>query len=110
MQATPAYPILLTELTLSIKLYLWGWVVPTLEKAKVFMSGRSQAVRIPAKFRFVEDEVYIRRDARNGDIILSQSPDSLAEIFEALDTLGTPDDFLTPSDRAQTPPQERSDL
>ena len=79
-----------------------------LEKAKVFMSGRSQAVRIPAQFRFSRDEVSIRRDARNGDIILSQKPDRLEDIFAALDRLGVPDDFLTPSDRAQPPPQERS--
>jgi hypothetical protein len=32
------------------------------EKAKAFMSGRSQAVRIPAEYRFITDEVYIRRD------------------------------------------------
>jgi antitoxin VapB len=81
-----------------------------LEKAKVFMSGRSQAVRIPAQFRFSSKEVYIRRDARNGDIILSQSPGSLQDIFAALDQLGVPDDFLSPSERAQTPPQERPEL
>ena len=81
-----------------------------LEKAKVFMSGRSQAVRIPAQFRFSSNEVYIRRDARNGDIILSQSPGSLQDIFAALDRLGVPDDFLSPSERAQTPPQERPEL
>ncbi len=81
-----------------------------LEKAKVFMSGRSQAVRIPAQFRFSSNEVYIRRDARNGDIILSQSPGSLQDIFAALDQLGVPDDFLSPSERAQTPPQERPEL
>ena len=81
-----------------------------LEKAKVFMSGRSQAVRIPAQFRFARNEVYIRRDAKNGDVILSQSPGSLQEIFAALDELGIPDDFLSPSDRAQTPPQERPEL
>jgi len=83
--------------------------MPQLEKAKVFMSGRSQAVRIPADFRFTSNEVYIRRDPKNGDIILSQSPSSLAEIFAALDKLGVPDDFLTPADRAQEAPQERSE-
>lgn len=79
------------------------------EKAKVFMNGRSQAVRIPAEFRFSSKEVYIRRDARNGDLILSQNPRSLAEIFGALDELGVPDDFLTPADRAQGAPQERTE-
>ncbi len=81
-----------------------------LEKAKVFMSGRSQAVRIPAQFRFSNSEVYIRRDPKNGDLILSQAPASLAEIFAALDEVGVPVDFLTPSDRAQGPPQKRPEL
>ena len=81
-----------------------------IEKAKVFMSGRSQAVRIPAEFRFSSNEVYIRRDAKNGDVILSQSPGSLQDIFAALDQLGVPDDFLSPLERAQEPPQERPEL
>jgi antitoxin VapB len=82
----------------------------SLEKAKVFMSGRSQAVRIPAQFRIPNSEVYIRRDPKNGDLILSQAPAGLAEIFDALDEVGVPDDFLSPSDRAQGPPQERPEL
>ncbi len=81
-----------------------------LEKAKVFMSGRSQAVRIPAQYRFTSSEVYIRRDQKNGDVILSQSPGSLAEILAALDQLGVPEDFLAPSERDQRPPQERPEL
>jgi len=81
-----------------------------LEKAKVFMSGRSQAVRIPAEFRFSCNEVYIRRNPKNGDLILSQAANSLAEIFAALDKLGVPDDFLTPADRAQSPAQKRREL
>ena len=32
-----------------------------MQTAKVFTSGRSQAVRIPKEFRFDEDEVYISR-------------------------------------------------
>lgn len=83
-----------------------------LEKAKVFMSGRSQAVRIPAEFHFSSKQVYIRRDAKNGDVILSQSPGSLKEILAALHKLSIPDDFLSPAERAhaQQPPQERSEL
>jgi len=81
-----------------------------LEKAKVFMSGRSQAVRIPAQFRFSSNEVYIRRDPKNGDVILSQAPASLAEILAALDEIGVPEDFLSPSDRAQGVPQRRPEL
>ena len=40
--------------------------------AKLFKNGRSQAVRLPAEFRFEEDEVYIRRDPVSGDVVLSR--------------------------------------
>lgn len=83
--------------------------MPQLEKAKVFMTGRSQAVRIPAEFRFSTNEVYIRRDPRNGDLILSSAPGSLREIFAAFDRLGVPQDFLSPEERAQEPAQERGE-
>ena len=42
--------------------------------AKLFMNGRSQAVRLPAKYRFDCDEVYIRKDEKTGDIIISKKP------------------------------------
>jgi antitoxin VapB len=78
-------------------------------KAKVFYSGRSQAVRIPAEFRFTTDEVYIRRDPQTGGLILSESPvKTWAEIFKALDDAKFPDDFM--EDRDQRPPQKRDDL
>lgn len=72
------------------------------------MSGRSQAVRIPAQYRFTTEEVYIRRDPQSGDLILSQAPGGWDEIYAALDNAGIPDDFL--SDRSQGLPQEREDL
>ncbi len=39
--------------------------------AKLFKNGRSQAVRLPAEFRFEGDEVLIRRDPVTGEVILS---------------------------------------
>ena len=42
--------------------------------AKVFQNGRSQAVRLPAAFRFDVSEVYVRRDPATGDVILSRYP------------------------------------
>lgn len=77
----------------------------TISKAKVFMTGRSQAVRIPAEFRLAAKEVFIRRDAQTGDLILSQSDHGWKDIFAALDQAGVPDDFL--ADRCDGPPQER---
>ena len=44
------------------------------QKAKVFTNGRSQAVRLPAAFRFDTKEVFIDRNPRTGDVILSRKP------------------------------------
>lgn len=43
--------------------------------AKVFMSGRSQAVRLPKEFRFDTKEVWIRRNPDTGEIILKPKSD-----------------------------------
>jgi antitoxin VapB len=75
-------------------------------KAQVFMSGRSQAVRIPAEYRFSRDEVYVRRDPQSGELILSEAPGGWDEIFAALDNAGFPEDFM--ADRAQGSPQIRT--
>jgi antitoxin VapB len=83
-------------------------IMSQIEKARVFMTGRSQAVRIPAAYRFTTDEVYIRRDPQTGDVILSQAPGTWEEIYAALDQAEFPDDFL--ADRAQGVPQRREDL
>ena len=77
-------------------------------KARVFMSGRSQAVRIPAEYRFTTSEVYIRRDPQSGDLILSQAPGGWDEIYAALDKAGFPDDYL--AERSQGLPQQREEL
>ena len=69
--------------------------------AKLFKNGRSQAVRLPAAFRFEGDEVYIRRDPMSGDVILSAKPRSFDRMFAALADLKAPDDFLGPAERAQ---------
>ena len=81
--------------------------MPDAQKAKVFMNGRSQAVRIPAEYRFKSGEVYIRRDPQSGEIILSDPPlkRSLAEVFAMIDAAGGADDLF--ADRETTPPQER---
>jgi antitoxin VapB len=44
----------------------------TIEKtAKLFNTGGSQAVRLPAEFRFAGAEVFIRRDERTGGVVLT---------------------------------------
>ena len=58
--------------------------------AKLFSNGGSQAVRLPAEFRFEDsDEVFVRADALTGDIILSRKPTlgAWAEFFALRDAL-----------------------
>ncbi len=40
-----------------------------LQTAKVFATGRSQAVRLPLEFRFDVTEVFIRHDPATGDVV-----------------------------------------
>jgi antitoxin VapB len=69
--------------------------------AKIFMNGRSQAIRLPAAFRFEEKEVFIRRDANTGDLIISRRPQNWDGFFLALENADIPTDFLSPEDRSQ---------
>ena len=73
--------------------------------AKLFLNGRSQAVRLPAEYRFEGAEVYIRRDPENGDVILSRRPESWEGFFELMKTVEVPKGFL--ADRKDKPPQKR---
>jgi antitoxin VapB len=69
--------------------------------AKVFMNGRSQAVRLPAEFRFDTSEVFIWRDLESGNVILSTKPPTWDDFFEALAHADVPPDFLSPEQRNQ---------
>ena len=59
-----------------------------METAKIFMTGRSQAVRIPKKYRFNAAEVEIRR--RGNSVVLT--PISGKDALQSfLDLPGCPD-------------------
>lgn len=75
------------------------------QTAKLFRNGRSQAVRLPADFRFPGTEVYVRRDPATGDVILSRRPESWQDFFDLVDRMDIPEDFL--SKRLDAPPQKR---
>jgi antitoxin VapB len=79
-------------------------------KARVFMSGRSQHVTIPHQYRFRSSEVSIRRDPRNGNIILSEGPGPWDEVFASLDAANVPGDFLSNAERDRRPPTRRRAL
>lgn len=69
--------------------------------AKIFTTGRSQAVRLPLEFRFDCNEVYIRRDASTGDVVLSRRPDTWDGFFALYETTQIPVDFMSEADRNQ---------
>jgi antitoxin VapB len=75
------------------------------QTAKLFRNGRSQAVRLPANFRFSGSEVYVRRDPATGDVILSRRPDSWEDFFDLAAKIEIPQDFL--SNRRDAAPQKR---
>ena len=79
--------------------------------AKLFVNGGSQAVRLPAEFRFDNsDEVFIRRDAVTGDVILSAKRTSNAwrDFFALRDQAAVPADFM--NDRPLNEPLKSREL
>lgn len=58
--------------------------------ARVFLSGDSQAVRLPKEFRLTAEQVEIFR--QGNDIVLRERPARATAIFDAL--VGMPDDFM----------------
>ena len=62
--------------------------------AKLFRNGRSQAVRLPAEFRFEGREVFIRREPATGDVILSRHPESWENFFQLRHEVDVPQEFL----------------
>ena len=64
--------------------------------AKLFKNGASQAVRLPAEFRFDGDEVYVTRDASTGNVVLSSRPGAKAwgDFFEFVRSIAAPNAFM----------------
>ena len=75
--------------------------------AKVFMNGRSQAVRLPKEFRFDTDEVTVERQA-DGAVVLRPVPVDahaawMARVMAAVQRFeGMPDEI----ERDKTPPRD----
>lgn len=65
-------------------------------KVRLFKNGASQAVRLPAEFRFPGKEIYATRDEKTGDVTLSTSPGTEVwdEIFARFHAADVPDDFM----------------
>jgi len=75
------------------------------QSAKLFINGRSQALRLPAAYRFDCKEVYIRKDWKTGDVILSRKPDTWEDFLTLKARVKVPEDFM--ADRDDDIPQAR---
>ncbi len=77
-----------------------------METAKIFWSGRSQAVRLPKSFRIEGAQVRIRR--HGSAVILEPMPSDWAW----LDAISGPvdDDFRAAATAPQPPAQQRDEL
>ncbi len=69
--------------------------------AKIFINGKSQAVRLPKEYRFEESEVYVNRVG--GTVILFSKQDPWGSFFESLGNFT--DDFM--GERTQPPLEQR---
>lgn len=77
-----------------------------MELAKLFKNGRSQAVRLPRKFRFEGDEVCIKRV---GSAVVLYAPDSGWRLLN--ETVGKfTDDFFAGGRGAQGAASKRHSL
>ena len=77
------------------------YIAAQMSTAKLFLSGRSQAVRLPKEFRFEGTEVYV---ARMGSAVVLMPPHHTWDVlFEACE--GFSPDFM--ADREQPKNQER---
>ena len=78
------------------------------QTAKLFKNGRSQAVRLPAEYRFEGTDVAIRRDESTWEVILSPAAgphSSWQEFFDLADRLKITEDFM--ADRELEMPNDR---
>jgi antitoxin VapB len=75
-----------------------------METARIFMNGRSEAVRLPKNCRFASNEVYIKKV---GDMVLLVPKNKAWDVFmEGLS--GFSDDFM--ASRPNERPQNRAAL
>jgi antitoxin VapB len=68
--------------------------------AKVFVTGNSQAVRLPRAFRVETREMWISKNERTGEITLRPKPEpkALLAFMAQLKALPSSEEFLLPRD------------
>jgi antitoxin VapB len=66
-----------------------------MKTAKIFINGRSQAVRLPKEFRFSGDDVFIKKVGST--VVLFPKDDPWAPLVDSLDLFT--DDFMETRDQ-----------
>ena len=83
--------------------------MPRTKLVRLFKNGASQAVRLPAEFRFPGKTVYASLDDLTGDVVLSTRPGARHwdGFFNRLRSIDVPEDFMSerPMNRL---PEEKS--
>ena len=84
--------------------------MPRTHIAKLFKNGASQAVRLPAEFRFEGEQVYISRDEKTQDVILSKRPGAgiWEDFFEFMKTVDIPEDWMKDRPMNRIPTKDRT--
>ena len=73
-----------------------------MQTAKIFINGRSQAVRLPKEFRFSENDVFIKKIGKI--VILIPKDDPWASLVNSLDQFT--DDYMETRDQPPQDPRE----
>lgn len=70
--------------------------MPQTKIVRLFRNGASQAVRLPAEFRFSGKTVYATHNEATGDVVLSTRPGARhwEEFFGRLRSIEVPADFM----------------
>lgn len=70
--------------------------MPRTKLVRLFKNGASQAVRLPAEFRFSGKTVYATQNEETGDVVLSTRPGAKhwEEFFARLRSVDMPPDFM----------------
>ncbi len=71
------------------------------QTAKVFNVGADQAVCLPLGFEFDAQEVFIRKDAATGDVVLSRRPSDWLGFLNAVEDVDASEGFLSLNERRE---------
>ncbi|MFH1981737.1 MAG: type II toxin-antitoxin system VapB family antitoxin [Pseudomonadota bacterium] len=73
-----------------------------METAKIFINGRSQAVRLPKDFRFTDNDVFIKKIGKM--VVLLPKDDPWSSLVNSLDQFT--DDFMENREQPDQDPRD----